>query len=52
LVDSWQAVLADPKLKAFALKRFADAQIALAKLGRLGFSEDIAYAMAQAEWED
>jgi hypothetical protein len=52
LVDSWQAVLADPKLKAFALKSFADAQIALAKLGRLGFSEDTAYAMAQAEWED
>jgi hypothetical protein len=52
LVDSWQAVLADPKLKAVVLRSFADTQIALAKLSRLGFSEDTAYAMAQAEWRD
>jgi hypothetical protein len=52
LVDSWQAVLADPKLKAAVLRSFADAQIALAKLSRLGFGEDTAYAMAQAEWQD
>lgn len=52
LVDSWQATLADPKLKAVALRSFADAQIALATLKKLGFSENIAYAMAKAEWED
>jgi hypothetical protein len=51
LVDSWETTLADPKLKAIALKSFADSQIALAKLERLGFSEDTAYAMARAEWE-
>jgi hypothetical protein len=51
LVDSWQSVLADPKLKAAVLKSFADTQIALAKLSRLGFSDDTAYAMAQAEWQ-
>lgn len=52
LVDSWEATLADPELKAAALNSCADSQIALAKLKRLGFSEDTAYAMAQAEWED
>jgi hypothetical protein len=52
LVDTWAATLADPELKAAALKSLADAQIALAKLARLGFSEDTAYAMAQAEWVD
>jgi hypothetical protein len=52
LVDSWEAALADPELKAVALKSLADTQIALAKLYRLGFNEDEAYAMAQAEWED
>jgi hypothetical protein len=51
LVDSWEATLADPTLKAIALKSFVDAQIALEKLARLGFSEDQAYAMAKAEWE-
>jgi hypothetical protein len=51
LVDSWEATLADPKLKAIALESFADSQIALAKLERLGFSEDTAYAMARTEWE-
>jgi hypothetical protein len=52
LVDSWDATLADPELKRRALESLAEAQIALAKLARLGFSEDTAYAMAQAEWED
>jgi hypothetical protein len=52
LVDSWEATLADPQLKAVALTSLADTQIAQAKLQRLGFSEDAAYAMAQAEWED
>jgi hypothetical protein len=52
LVDSWEAMLADPDLQAAALQSLADSQIALAKLERLGFSEDTAYAMAQAEWED
>ncbi len=52
LVDSWDAVLADPELKGRALESLAEAQVALAKLERLGFSEDTAYAMAQAEWED
>jgi hypothetical protein len=52
LVDSWEATLADPELKGAALKSFADSQIALAKLKRLGFSEDTAYAMARAEWQD
>ena len=52
LVDSWDAMLADPKLKGIALKSLADAQVALAKLKRLGFSEDTAYAMARAEWQD
>jgi hypothetical protein len=52
LTDTWEATLADPRLKAVALKSFADTQIALAKLGLLGFNEDTAYAMAQAEWED
>jgi hypothetical protein len=52
LADTWEATLADPRLKAVALKSFADTHIALAKLGMLGFSEDTAYAMAQAEWED
>jgi hypothetical protein len=52
LVDSWDATLADPQLTAVALTSLADTQIALAKLQRLGFSEDAAYAMAQAEWED
>ncbi|WP_156763187.1 hypothetical protein [Mycobacterium sp. E787] len=52
LVDSWEATLADPELRAVALKSLADSQIALARLQRLGFSEDTAYAMAQAEWED
>lgn len=52
LVDSWDATLADPKLKGVALKSLADAQVALATLKRLGFSEDAAYAMAQAEWQD
>jgi hypothetical protein len=51
LVDSWDAILADPELRVVALKSLADTQIALAKLKRLGFSEDAAYAMAQAEWE-
>jgi hypothetical protein len=51
LVDSWEAVLVDPTLKAWALRSLADTQIALAKLKRLGFSEDTAYAMAEAEWE-
>jgi hypothetical protein len=51
LVDSWEATLADPELKAVALSSLAEAQIALAKLKRLGFSEDTAYAMAKAEWE-
>jgi hypothetical protein len=51
LVESWEAALGDPILKASALKSLADAQIALAKLKRLGFSEDTAYAMAKAEWE-
>jgi hypothetical protein len=52
LVDSWDATLADPELKRRALKSLAEAQVALAKLERLGFSEDTAYAMAQAEWQD
>ncbi|OBG35061.1 hypothetical protein [Mycobacterium sp. E3198] len=52
LVESWEATLADPRLKGAALKSLADAEIALAKLKRLGFTEDAAYAMAQAEWED
>ena len=52
LVDSWDATLADPTLKGIALKSLADAQVALAKLKRLGFSEDTAYAMAKAEWRD
>lgn len=52
LVDSWEATLADPELKGVALKSFADSQIALTKLERLGFSKDEAYAMAKAEWED
>ncbi|MGO9927464.1 MAG: hypothetical protein ACLPLP_15445 [Mycobacterium sp.] len=52
LVDSWAATTADPQLKAVALTSLADTQIALAKLQRLGFSEDAAYAMAQKEWED
>jgi hypothetical protein len=52
LVDSWEATLADPQLEAVALTSLADIQIALAKLQRLGFSEDAAYAMAQAEWKD
>ena len=47
LVDSWDATLADPALKGIALKSLADAHIALAKLKRLGFSEDTAYAMAK-----
>jgi hypothetical protein len=51
LVDSWEATLADPELKAIALKSLADSQIALAKLQRLGFSEDTTYAMARTEWE-
>jgi hypothetical protein len=52
LVDSWDATLADPTLKGIALKSLADAQVALAKLKRLGFREDTAYAMAKAEWQD
>jgi hypothetical protein len=52
LVDDWQAVAADPELRAAALTYLADTQIALAKLRRLGFSDDTIYAMAQAEWED
>src|ERR1700744_6615258 len=52
LVDSWDATMADPTLKGVALKSGADAQVALAKLNRLGFSEDTAYAMARAEWRD
>lgn len=52
LVDSWEATLADPALKRVVLKSLADSQVALAKLKRLGFDEDTAYAMAQAEWED
>ncbi len=52
LVDSWDATMADPTLKGIALKSLADAQVALAKLNRLGFSEDTAYAMARAEWRD
>jgi hypothetical protein len=52
LVDTWDATLADPTLKGIALKSLADAQVALAKLTRLGFSEDTAYAMAKAEWRD
>lgn len=52
LVDSWDAVLADPRLKGAALKNLADSEVALATLQRLGFSADAAYAMAQAEWED
>jgi hypothetical protein len=52
LVDSWDATLADPTLKGIVLKSLADAQVALAKLKRLGFSEDTAYAMAKAEWQD
>jgi hypothetical protein len=51
LVDSWEATVANPDLKAVALKSLADAQIALAKLDRLGFSKDAGYAMAKAEWE-
>jgi hypothetical protein len=51
LVESWEAALDDPALKASALKSLADGQIALEKLKRLGFSEDTAYAMAKAEWE-
>ena len=52
LVDSWEATLADPALKGIALKSLADTQVALAKLERLGFGEDTAYAMAKAEWQD
>lgn len=52
LVDSWDATLADPALKGIALKSLADTRFALAKLKRLGFSEDTAYAMAKAEWQD
>jgi hypothetical protein len=52
LVDSWEATLADPQLEAVALTSLADTKIALAKLQLLGFSEDAAYAMAQAEWKD
>ena len=51
LVDSWEATLADPKLKAVALKSLADSEISLEKLRKLGFSRDTAYAMAKAEWE-
>lgn len=51
LTDSWEATLADPRLKALALNGVADSQIALEKLRRMGFNEDTAYAMAKAEWE-
>ncbi|OBI17132.1 hypothetical protein A5712_24445 [Mycobacterium sp. E2327] len=52
LVDSWDAVLADPALRGAALKNLADSEAALATLQRLGFDADAAHAMAQAEWED
>lgn len=52
LVESWDATLADPQLMGAALKSLADSEIALSELKRLGFSEDAAYAMARAEWED
>jgi hypothetical protein len=52
LAESWSHPARWSELKAAALKSLADAQIALAKLARPGFSEDTAYAMAQAEWED
>jgi hypothetical protein len=52
LLESWEATLADPELKALALMSLADKQVALAKLKKLGFDEDTAYAMAQEEWED
>ena len=51
LVESWEATLADRELKTVALVSLADAQVALAKLERLGFSADAAYRMAEKEWK-